>query len=768
MRKSVPVSSSLCLLFLLLLLGCGAGGSVSSGTTPSAPSAPGLMAGNAQIQVSWTAVSGATAYEVWYGSSSSSGSAVKFGNDVAGAGTTITSLANGTTYYVWLKTKNGVGTSGFSPSSSATPQAPATNYSLTLTNGGGGTISSSPTGISCGSTCSASYPSGTSVTLTETPNSGYTFSGWGGVCSGAGAATTCVVSMTQAQSVTATFTVAPPPPPGAPQVSLVPTRTTGVAPLSVFFDSSATVSSVTTRPFHDLDYQWNFGDSGAGSWSLTGTSKNTDYGPIAAHVFEMPGTYTVTLNVLDGTNVTTKTVQVTVTDPNTVFSGTNTICVSTSGTFTSCPSGAQQITSSDFAATMLAYAKTGKRVLFRRGELFVNPTAPTMSAAGPVVIGAYGTGALPIIKMTSTDAWTATFQLADTATDWRIMDLELDGNSAGPASGFTATTRGVQSASSRLTCLRLNIHHTSNGLITGGDEQSFVDNTITDGVGTAYGGYMEVLNQYFAFLGNTIDIDNNGATNGVHALRTPYLRKSIISHNDMKQAGFDVIKMHAPSDPTLGWQGQYTEQVVVGDNKIYGSVYLSPQNNGRDERLRDIVFERNQVFGGPLEVHAVEVTVRNNLFLGLTNDYFAFADIGQRGIEPPATNVRVYNNTAYTSTNLGFSMVTVAAVNSNVTIKNNLAYAPNATWNIYQNTHAPTMVENFSSNNIVITNNSTNAQVKGTPPNFVGGTPSTPADFKLGSGSYGINTGAVVPVFSDYFGVIRPQGAAIDIGASEQ
>jgi uncharacterized repeat protein (TIGR02543 family) len=74
--------------------------------------------------------------------------------------------------------------------------------SVTKAGTGAGTVTSSPAGISCGSTCSANYTSGASVTLTPAAASGSTFAGWGGACSGTGA---CTVSMTAARSVTATF-----------------------------------------------------------------------------------------------------------------------------------------------------------------------------------------------------------------------------------------------------------------------------------------------------------------------------------------------------------------------------------------------------------------------------------------------------------------------------------------------------------------------------------------------------------------------------------
>lgn len=65
------------------------------------------------------------------------------------------------------------------------------------------TISSVPAGIECGADCSEAYMDSTEVTLSATPDAGSTFSGWSDAgCSGTG---TCVLSITQAQSVAASF-----------------------------------------------------------------------------------------------------------------------------------------------------------------------------------------------------------------------------------------------------------------------------------------------------------------------------------------------------------------------------------------------------------------------------------------------------------------------------------------------------------------------------------------------------------------------------------
>src|SRR5580704_755010 len=77
--------------------------------------------------------------------------------------------------------------------------------SVTVTGTGTGTVTSTPAGINCPTTCSASFPQNSQVTLSETPGTSNTFSGWSGACTGNAA---CNVTLSAADSVTATFAAA--------------------------------------------------------------------------------------------------------------------------------------------------------------------------------------------------------------------------------------------------------------------------------------------------------------------------------------------------------------------------------------------------------------------------------------------------------------------------------------------------------------------------------------------------------------------------------
>lgn len=125
------------------------------------------------------------------------------------AGTTVTltpTAHSGYAFNGWSGACAGTGpcvvTMDGDKSVAATFIASPVTHALNLTRIGNGTVTSSPAGIDCGSSCRASFNAGTVVALTPSPGAGYQFGGWGGACSGTGA---CVVNMGGEQSVTAQF-----------------------------------------------------------------------------------------------------------------------------------------------------------------------------------------------------------------------------------------------------------------------------------------------------------------------------------------------------------------------------------------------------------------------------------------------------------------------------------------------------------------------------------------------------------------------------------
>ncbi len=88
-------------------------------------------------------------------------------------------------------------------------------HRLTVTKQGTGkgTVTSTPAGVDCGTTCDSQFSQfndGEVVTLAASAAQGSTFTGWSGACTGTAP---CQVTMDQARQVSATFTEDVPPPP---------------------------------------------------------------------------------------------------------------------------------------------------------------------------------------------------------------------------------------------------------------------------------------------------------------------------------------------------------------------------------------------------------------------------------------------------------------------------------------------------------------------------------------------------------------------------
>lgn len=561
-------------------------------------------------------------------------------------------------------------------------------------------------------------------------------------------------------------------------VDLSPSRTTGIAPLHVFFDASGTTSTVSTvRPFHDLHFTWGFGDVGSGTWAYSGKSKNVAYGGVASHVFETAGTYTVALVVkdTDGTENTTTT-QVVVYDADTQFPGASTYCFSTSGNFASAPAGSTQVTTSSWA-TVSGYIAAGRRILLRRGETWSCSSPLYINNTGPGIIGAFGSGAKPVINMTANSVAIQLSSSNPNCGDWRIMDLSIQCNDY-------ATSQGINfnGTANNITALRVDIENCYTGFEGGlsilnwwnangspghtlHDGTCVQECTVNDVIGgnQAGGCACFLVGSRFSFQGNQCD----DASQAQHILRTPFLQKGVISNNSLSHcaSGRHLVKLHSSYDTVGLGLGQFTEKIVVSDN-LFTSVEeawatcFGPENPNQDERVRDIIHERNHHIYGAASLYAVvvwaaEVTIRNNIMDLSGSNSAGMVFVGRRGVEPASSYVRAYNNSGW-GDGAGMHLILwIESTVSYVTLRNNLLYAPNASSRYVYFESGGTSTGFVQSNNQINTN-----------PAFEVQPPVDAEDYDLQPGSPAIDAGYLIPtVYTDFFDGVRVP--ALDVGAVE-
>jgi hypothetical protein len=145
------------------------------------------------------------------------------------------SSANGSTFLYDLNATGAVSSSDISAVKAHTglTLAAANEVSIVITKlgTGGGTVSSLPSRIICGSVCSANFTLNSSVTLTAVPDGASTFAGWSGGCAGTVPLTfTATVSL----ACNATFSVIP----GVASLAWDPVPSTILAGYRVYYGTA--------------------------------------------------------------------------------------------------------------------------------------------------------------------------------------------------------------------------------------------------------------------------------------------------------------------------------------------------------------------------------------------------------------------------------------------------------------------------------------------------------------------------------------------------
>lgn len=519
-------------------------------------------------------------------------------------------------------------------------------------------------------------------------------------------------------------------------------RTSGVAPLAVMFDAVDVGSGVIQPSDGDhanLLYEWDFGDPASGTWATTGNARNYATGYIAGHLYETPGTYTARLTVTTPQGASYDYEQtITVTS----FSGT-TYYVSSSGS----DNNDGRSTSTPFRTVPKAASVMGHntRVLFKRGDSWSTNAQILLTSDGPGIIGAYGSGAKPVINCNAD-----TLFLGLRGDDWRVMDVALVG-----CGGNSVGIEGM--SDSHCLVLRCDVSRFRVGVASSWisplahNGNMYIDSEIHHN--SSNNGYL--AGYHLGILG--CNLHNSS---GTHVVRIWHMRRGLISNSILHDPGGDrhALKLHNE----LALNLPDSQHITISDNDFRGNTWvvaIGPQNSGYDERIRDLLFERNFVRSNSMTQALVcfwarGVTARNNVLIGTGSSQYNLGFlVARRGAEPNPERIRIYNNTLYKADN-GSEMVFARVYSgTDIVIRNNLMCLPSFTG--YQKDMLQNSVTVTADHNLYTAANQ-----------FVN--PGSD-DFRLRSGAAALDAGTnLSTVWDDVFGAARPQGAAFDLGATEQ
>jgi hypothetical protein len=340
-------------------------------------------------------------------------------------------------------------------------------------------------------------------------------------------------------------------------------RTSGTAPLSVFFNADLVDSNDTTQNFHNLHYTWNYGDPGSGAWGTNGKSRNADNGAIGFHVYETPGTYTATVTVINpntGATVDSESFTVTVASPDTTFAGPYTTCFSNDSTFTGCPAGATQVPNTVSLNGISSYFGNNRRVLLARGDTFTATSQLSLGNMTTMHFGAFGTctsadssgrcNNAPTLQYTNNSTW---FIDVGGKNDFRIVDLNI-------VMPETSTAKGIIEGAMGTNTLLLLRNRITGGSSTAwenwrqSESVSWVGNAIVDSyISKSYGVGLFIGGDRLGIIGSTI-LDSFYS----HAVRVWWAHIARISHNyiagsrvgNTNPNGQQGLKVHGPITPS--------------------------------------------------------------------------------------------------------------------------------------------------------------------------------------------------------------------------
>ncbi len=388
--------------------------------------------------------------------------------------------------------------------------------------------------------------------------------------------------------------------------------TSGTAPLLVGVDAIA--STGLSADIKLCRVQWDFGD-GTDFLDLQvfGGAVNTNIqeGIGAGHVYRTPDTYTITCRITDTAGVVhVETQQIVVA----AFAGT-TYYVSNGGADTntglseSDPFRTFEHAMSVVLAGATRWAASPYRVLLQLGGTY--PVADTIQLGhglvGPIYIGSYGESEAPVPELhyASPSASAPMMQSLSGPVDFTVDGVNVRGpydfaNSAGPAvSAFYFPHTYDVRYPSRLNQLfnRVEITDFYQGIINSyyGDATTTLPQMVNVGVMECTTDRVADASLYLGARYMTVHGCNFKTGKLSHVARSWWADRSSIADNFFLDplATRHALKLHAPTGVAFD-----TQWVSVRANMFRGGEIpfaCAPQNASSNERVHDIVIERNRI-----------------------------------------------------------------------------------------------------------------------------------------------------------------------------
>lgn len=568
-------------------------------------------------------------------------------------------------------------------------------------------------------------------------------------------------------------------------------RVTGVAPLYVGFSGRNSTDPATNNSFRFTGFSWNFGDIGAPNTANAPlvVSKNLAYGPCVGHVYDSPGVYTVTETVKSADGITTKTqtVQITVLDPDVVYAGAATICLTNGVDFTGAPAGCVQLGGvTDIGTSVAAFILDNVRIMYKGTDTFIQSSTLNCLSTGThsgILFTSWGGGQATLTNSSATDTTSTILQLGsgigNVGDNITIHNLNFTGSPSN-LSGRAINCFDQNVTPDVMTKGHNCVHNcTSSNLAIAigiaGYGSCVSQNNFTGtigGTGTVLVFGLTNGMKYFSLIDNFLDRGNTGE----HCVRIEGLLNSYLANNRLKRITSSRHLMTLRGMPGVS-VGMYNDGIVISNNyfDMIGSVgtpashlQVAPINSTTLAPCRNVLIDHNffsaydyvatTFYDCPAGIMSAEqITIRHNAInvssydaagvgAGISSG-FQFQQTNTAG-QLPCDDVFMHHNTMYGSTKIKTAMIIALANVTRTTFRDNLAYVPLA-WKdgfgvgikgVVIQTPVPTNTWTADHNSSDLQMCGNGVPANAVDPHFVTAVPLVMTDYALqaGSGSYAL------------------------------